>query len=420
MAKIALATLGSLGDLNPFLALGVGLKQNGHDVTIATSEIFRAIVETAGLRFHPMRPDVSRIEKDQRLFQRMMDPRRGTETVVREIVVPHLSDAYDDLRPLLEQSDFLINHPLVVVGAIIANLLNMRWASTVMAPFGAMSAHDFPIIGGSEALSRLRSFGPQVTKSLMTVGSKKIAELTDPISAFAETKGWQYPGDPLMGGQHSPHLVLALWSKHFSSPQRDWPAQTVQTGFLYYDRIDEAFDSDSLEAFLGKGQSPVVFTLGSAAVNVAGDFYETSVDVAKRLRRRAVLLTGRDPKNVPEDLPSGMIALPYAPYSEIFPKAACIVHQGGVGTTAQALRAGKPQLIMPFSHDQFDNADRVRRLGAGRTMSRKRYNTLHGAAEIYRMTADTIYTDAATQLAEKINRENGVDTAVKAIEETLR
>src|SRR5262245_27952102 len=148
-------------------------------------------------------------------------------------------------------------------------------------------------------------------------------------------------------GQHSPALVLALFSKLLADKQPDWPPQTVITGFPFYDRDGEGGMSPELSNFLDTGPPPVVFTLDSSAVVDAGPFYEHSVAAAKLLGRRAVLLVGKDPRNRPAALPAGIVAFAYAPYSELCPRAAAVVHEGGIGTTAQAMRSGRPMLVMP-------------------------------------------------------------------------
>src|SRR6185436_6166855 len=118
----------------------------------------------------------------------------------------------------------------------------------------------------------------------------------------------------------------------------------------------------------------------------AGDFYQQSAAAAAELGQRAVLLIGRDPRNAPrEPLPDGVQAAGYAPFSELFSRASAIVHQGGVGTTAQALRAGRPMLFVPFAHDQPDNAARVIRLGVARQIDRQQYRAKKVAAELRKL-----------------------------------
>jgi len=152
----------------------------------------------------------------------------------------------------------------------------------------------------------------------------------------------------------------------------------------------------------------------------AGNFYEQSIAAAERLGRRAVLLIGPDPRNKPRrPLPPQMAAFEYAPYSELFPRASAIVHQGGVGTTAQAMRSGRPMLVIPFAHDQPDNATRVVRLGIARTISRGRYNAGHAAHELRLLLENAAYAKRATEVGAQIRREDGVKAACDAIEAVL-
>jgi UDP:flavonoid glycosyltransferase YjiC (YdhE family) len=243
---------------------------------------------------------------------------------------------------------------------------------------------------------------------------------TAPVARLRQELGLPPGRNPIFEGQHSPLLTLAFWWEEFGRPQPDWPKSARVVGFPYYDRKEGQGMPPELEAFLQSGSPPLVFTLGSAAVMDAGDFFEVSIRGALRANRRAVLLTGPEGHNpLPNPLPKGIIAVPYAPYSELFFRACAIVHSGGVGTTAQALRAGRPQLIVPFSHDQFDNAARVARLGAGRVMPRHRYRILHVGADLMRMTNDTPYQEKAKQVAQRMEGMDGARAACDAIESVL-
>ena len=170
-----------------------------------------------------------------------------------------------------------------------------------------------------------------------------------------------------------------------------------------------------LARFLDAGPPPLVITLGSSAVVDAGPFYEHSVAAAKRLGRRAALLVGKNPRNRPASLPEGIVAFAYAPYSELFPRAAAIVHQGGIGTTAQAMRSGRPMLVMPYAHDQPDNAERVRRLGVARTIARQRYTPARAAAELRHLLDNPVYRQRASAVGRKIQQEDGVRAACDAL-----
>src|SRR5687768_10666969 len=136
-------------------------------------------------------------------------------------------------------------------------------------------------------------------------------------------------GNPMFEDQHSQIRVLALFSKIFAAPQPDWPPQTEITGFCFYDGNHGAPFPPELSRFLDSGPPPIVFTLGSSAVWVARDFFRESIEAAKRLGQRAVLLIG-DERNHPGQLPEGMIAVNYVPYQSLMPRASVVVHHGGV------------------------------------------------------------------------------------------
>jgi UDP:flavonoid glycosyltransferase YjiC (YdhE family) len=217
----------------------------------------------------------------------------------------------------------------------------------------------------------------------------------------------------------SPILNLALFSPLFAPPQPDWPAHTIATGFPEWEH-DLGFD-DRLEAFLRAGEPPIVFTLGSSAVYTADRFWEHSARAARALGRRAVFLTGLDVAHAlpAELLGPHLLAIPYAPHAKLFPRAAAIVHQGGVGTTARALASGRPMLVVPFSHDQPDNAARCVRLGVARTLARGRYDARRAAHALALVLRDTAMRERAAVVGPRIAAERGVATAADAIDSAL-
>ncbi len=179
--------------------------------------------------------------------------------------------------------------------------------------------------------------------------------------------------DPFFDDKHAPDLVLAMFSRMLGVPRPDWPPQAVVTGFAFYDGQEPELAPD-LAAFLEAGPRPIVFTLGSAAVFDPGRFFEESVRAASLVGRRAVLLVG--PFAERHALKSRDVGVfDYAPFSRLFPTADVVVHQGGSGTTGQAMRAGRPMVIVPYGHDQPDNAMRVSKLGIPETIGRQ---AVHG------------------------------------------
>jgi UDP:flavonoid glycosyltransferase YjiC (YdhE family) len=210
-------------------------------------------------------------------------------------------------------------------------------------------------------------------------------------------------------------LTLALFSRVLGEPQPDWPRNVAVTGFVFYNGPDVL--SRELEAFLDAGAPPIVFTLGTSAVAAAGRFYEESIAAVRTLGVRAVLLTGGFEQNRPGGaLPPGVMLVDRAPHQLLFPRAAAIVHQGGAGTLAQALRAGKPMLVVPHAHDQPDNAARVVRLGVARSVLPRQYRGARVAKALERLLADSRVAMRAAEAAAVVRGEGGSAAAAAAIQ----
>ncbi len=412
--RVLITTFGTLGDLDPYLALGHGLAERGHDTVIATHEYYREMVEAAGIGFHPVRPDAH--PEDREVFARAMNPRFGSRYVVRELVIPHLRDSWEDTAEAAREADLVVTHPLTLAGRLVAEEAGLPWVSTVLAPLSFFSRYDFPVVSPFPNAWRLYGV-PGVPSLLNRIFRAMTRSWTAPVREVRSERGLPPGGDPLYEGQHSALLTLALFSRVLAAPQPDWPPSTRLTGFLFRDSAGgEALDTE-LEAFLASGTPPVVFTLGTSAVAVAGSFYEESLAAARRLGMRAVLMVGNDPANRPRaSLGADAIAVERAPHAALFPFAAAIVHHGGIGTLGQALRAGKPMLVVPWSHDQPDNAHRAQRLGVAAILSPRRYRADRAARAIETLLHDPAFATRAAEIGAIVRAEDGVDAACEAIE----
>jgi rhamnosyltransferase subunit B len=418
--RIVLATHGTLGDLHPYLALSLELQRRGHQPVIATSEYHRRKIEAAGIEFYPLRPDIAFDDKD--LHRRLTEPKRGLERVIREFMLPVLRATYDDLLAVVEKdggADLIISQILIFAAPLIAEKTGIRWISTELQPGAFMSAYDPPVLAPLPALAKFRGLGSTFHNILFRFARFTARSWSEPVRSLRRELGLSPGQDPLFAGRHSPQLVLALFSRLLGEPRPDWPDRTIVTGFPFYDESDSRMDI-KLTEFLAEGEPPIVFTLGSSATWDAGNFYHDSIAVAKRLGKRAVMLTGYDPLNQPSQLlPENIIAFPYAPYAQIFPRASVIVHQGGIGTTGQALRAGKPMLVVPFGGDQFDNGARIERLGAGRTIRGKQYTAERAASELKQLLEKSNYQEQAIEIGRQLQIEDGVKVACEAIDAQL-
>lgn len=419
MSRIVLTTIGSFGDLHPKIAIALELRHRGHDVAFATHKEYQHKIEALGFEFHPMRPDNTALNDPQEMA-RMMDLKTGTEYVIRNWVCASLRETYTDLMDAAKNADLIINGEGVLVARLVAEKLEIPWMLTVLQPLAFLSAYDpsvLPVLPSIFQLPGLSFIAQRGIRQLAKIISKT---WTEPVHQLRQEIGLPpLKGNPFIDDKYSPYLVLAMFSSILAKPQPDWAANTLLTGFTFYDGSDDSPQlPPELDRFLGAGEPPIVFTLGSAAVMTSGQFYEESIKAVKRLDRRAVLLIGKNAP--PVNLSDSIIAVNYAPYSQIFSRACAIVHQGGIGTTAQALRAGRPALVMPYSHDQPDNAARVERLGTSRTIPRKQYVAERVVRQLGELLGNPSYAAKAAEIGAIIRAEDGVNVACDAIEKQLR
>ncbi len=419
MAKIVLSTFGSLGDLHPMLALAIELRGRGHEIVINTLEVYREKIDALQFEFHPLRPKLNP-EEDKELAREIMDAKSGTEKLLREILLPNVHLMYEDLMKAVEGADVLISGEVVFAAPSVAEKTKIKWITTSLAPASFLSPHDPFVPPTAQWLKHFRFLGATFHTGIYSLVHRLIASWLEPYKQFRREIGLSENHDPIFKDKFSNLLHLAMFSKVLGKPQTDWHSPTLQTGFCFYDgQNDLGKMPEDLTDFLESGEPPIVFTLGSAAVMDARDFFEESIKAAKILKRRAVLLYGVFYKP-PNGLDKNIAGFDYAPYSLIFPKATCVVHQGGVGTTAQVLRAGVPALIMPYSHDQPDNAARCERIGAARTIAREKYKAETAAKELRELLSDLSYKSKAVEAKKIVEAEHGTKMACDAIEDVLK
>lgn len=422
--RIVLSTFGSFGDIHPYVAIALELKARGHLPVIATSEVYREKMDAVGIELFPVRPNMpSHDQPDElsRLAADLIEAKGGTEKVI-ELFTRNLREVYEDLDAAVDGADLLLTHPLPLVGPIVAQKRKLPWVSSILAPISFFSAYDPPVPPQMPALHHLLKLSPFIGRLFYRIAEYKLEKIMQPVYSLRAELGLPRGEQPLLAGQHSPKMVLALFSSAIGKSQPDWPRNTRVTGFPFYDRRDyfgELEMQPALSTFLNDGPPPFIFTLGSSAFWVAKDFYRDSIKAAQALGQRALLLIGHS-RNLPDEpLPDGVAAFEYAPFGEVLPRALAIVHQGGVGTTGQALRAGRPVLILPHAHDQFDNASRVVRIGCGRAIPRPQYTTETAIEELKALLENPDYFSRAAEIGRQVQSENGALAAAEAIEEAL-
>ena len=413
--RIVLCTFGSLGDLHPIIALARELKGRGHLPVVATTPGYRQRVESMGVEFHPVRPDID--ISDPAILRRATDRHDGARYIACELVFPYLRKSYEDTVAIARGADLIVTHPVTLAAYLLARKSGMAWASVALAPVSLLSLHDMCVFPGLPFAEQLATLGPKFQRVLLRLLELLFERHWKPFRALEEELGLTRSRNPFLFG-HSPQLALGLFSPLLAAPQPDWPPNAHATGFPLFDHGEGP--APELQRFLDSGEPPIVFTLGSAAVGAAGDFFEQSMEASHRLGRRAVLLVGNDPANQPKrNRGPSMLAVPYAPHSTIFPRACVNVHQGGIGTTGEAMRAGRPMLVVPYSHDQPDQAYRLRKLGIARSVPRHKYTAAVATREIAALLGDPIYAERASEVGTKIRSETGLVTACDLLEKLI-
>jgi UDP:flavonoid glycosyltransferase YjiC (YdhE family) len=300
---------------------------------------------------------------------------------------------------------------------VLAERRGLRWASTVLAPLGFFSQQDAPLMAVHPVVESVQRNLPGVYRRLIPLARVATRNWSPQLAALRKKLGLPRGVDPVHGGQFSPYLNLAMFSPMLATPQDDWPPNTVVTGAISYDAVHGGMPRH-LEEFLDAGPPPIVFTLGSSAVasHHAPRFYQASIDAAADAGARAVLLVGQYDQHQPDTRGrSDVFIADWAPHSELFDRASVIVHQAGAGTLHTALASGKPMLIVPFAHDQGDNAVRTRRLGVARVLFPSHYNR----KTVGRQLGDLLspeFRARAEAVGESIRTENGAARASEALE----
>ena len=239
MKRIVITTFGSYGDLHPYIAIARGLMARGHDVVLVTSEVYRSKVEVEGIAFHPMRPHLPDLGDQADVVERVYDPRRGAEYMMRELVMPHLAGTYDDLLTATAGADLIVSHPLTFAAPLVARKLALPWISTVLQPMLFMSTYEPPLLPPAPWLRSLHALSPALYRFVFGRIKRSMLSWSEPVRTLARRHGIAPPdGDPMFEGQYSPYGTLALFSATLAEPQPDWPAHTHITGFPFYDRLE--------------------------------------------------------------------------------------------------------------------------------------------------------------------------------------
>jgi rhamnosyltransferase subunit B len=410
--KILLTPIGSHGDVHPFVGLGMELRRRGHDVTLITNPLYQPMIERVGLPFVP----VGTAEEFRTAIEDPLvwHPTKGFKLL--------LTSALKLMRPLYEliaryraAGDIVVVHSPIGFGARLAHeKLGVPLATVHIAP-ASLRSTAIPVVMPHVSLP---SWTPALVHRMMFwLGDRYVVSpvLDGPLNAYRAELGLPVIKRPLAEWWNSPQRIIGLFPDWFAPRASDWPAQVRLGGFPLFDERGMAEMPAELEAFLQAGDPPILFTPGSA-MRHGQAFFRAALEACQTLSRRAIFLT-MFPEQVPA-LPATIRHFSYVPFSQVFPRVAAVVHHGGIGTTAQGLAAGVPQLIMPMGFDQPDNAARLARLGVGDALSVKRFTGPNVAAKLQSLLQPQIRARCG-ELAKQMTTERPMENICSCIEELV-
>ena len=411
---------GTAGDMHPFLALACALKKRCHHITFFCPEIHRHLVELVGIDCKPMgnEREYLAILNDPNLWH----PRKGIELVLRN-------------------TGFAIEELLVFFNGIDSSQKQVILAHPLTLAATAVIRHTFPslhIVAVYLAPSNLRSienpltFGPlKIPRWMPSIVRKLLWRLIDryvidpaalpAVNALRRRYGLQGVKHYVDHSQSVPDLSVTLFPTWFGPTQPDWPRPLHSGYFPVYDPKSSAAVNPELKEFLASGSAPLIFTHGTGNRHAA-HYFRCALEAAENLGRRAIFLTA-DRLQLPALLPADILWQPYVSFSALLPHSVLLIHHGGIGTTAEALKAGTPQLVVPLGFDQFDNAARIEYLNAGSSLSYGKVNAKSLTSSLESMLQPSIYAackNRCRELAEKFSPDKQAeDTLCQAIETSI-
>jgi UDP:flavonoid glycosyltransferase YjiC (YdhE family) len=401
-----LVSAGSAGNMLPFIGLGAALKARGHEVTMIGSGAGTGALRNLGIGFAELdgpdergalaKSDAAAVRKAG--FLGSLVPR----------AVRYMRRVYELIAERYVPGETVIVAQGWLFGARIAQeKLGAPLATVNLQPLLFGSAYDFPGVP---------RWVPRCVPRLANAIVERSVDLglASAIDAFRRELGLRPAARPVMRWWRSPELVIGFFPEWYSPPQPDWTGPTLLGGFPLYDAPGTIVPPE-LDDFLAEGEPPLVFS--QAWLNHdAQDYFTTSVEVAQRLGRRAVLLTSHA-EQLPRWLPPGIRHFGFVPLSRLLPRAAAIVHHGGMGTIGQSLAAGVPQLTVPVMLDQFDNSRRLLRLGVSANLRSSAYTLDRVSQELRHLLESPTVAERCRHYADCCRRGDPFANVCQALEQ---
>jgi UDP:flavonoid glycosyltransferase YjiC (YdhE family) len=332
--------------------------------------------------------------------------------------MPTLDSQVKELADACLDADLLITSYGQLAGSFVAEQHNIPWVTVALSPVTVPSAH---IVTQPQPFHLPAGLQLAANRAAWRIGSIILRQIADrPINRVRAQYHLKPLRESLWLGAASRQLVCVACSPAFQPAPPDWPHFVRMTGFCFWDEPSSWEPPAALQAFLQDDRPYVVVTASSIAPELGGAFasyFQTSVKAVDALGLRVLVIGQSETSGLNH---SEALALPFAPYSLIFPRATAVIHHGGIGTTAQALRFGVPSLIVPWGVDQFYSASQISRIGAGHYLYWRRYTPARAAAGLSGLIQNKSYSIQAQALRSTISQENGAASTCKAVLSLLR
>ena len=403
---ITILALGSRGDIQPYAALGYGLKAAGHQIRFISFESFAALVADHELDFHPIQGSAQALVANAGADMLALVRSFGSlaEGYARDLSAPHLGE-----------TDLILNQlPAGLYGFDLAERYHVPMALAAVIPLARTRA--FPLMG----LPRLPL--PGYNKATYYLGEQLAWQMFRAVINRWRKHTLGLPALPLRGyfGQLGTRQIPILngFSQHVVRRPADWGEHIHMTGYWFPE--DERWQPPAdLLAFIEAGNPPVFVGFGSMPIK---DLQRTTHIILEALSlsgQRGILHMGWGGLGL-QPLPDYAFKIDYAPYSWLFPRMAMVIHHGGSGTTAFGLRSGIPSCAVPFVFDQFYWGERIAQLGVGPQPIRHRELTIERLSEVIRLGVNNSQMrQKAVELGHKIRAENGIENALYVIDRML-
>ena len=417
--KVTIITIGSRGDVQPFLALAIGLKHAGHQIKLATYESFAPWIRSYGIEFVCLEGDpydLLQSEAGQQMMESAKNPIQFMN-LFSEVISPTMDGLMSDAWSACQNADVIICHCILSWVREFTKKLKIPCYITAFAPLAANTEYPIALTSGKSMGKLLNYLSYPVYKMLFwQLFRSSVNRWLQKHFGVSPYPIWAYPQ---IARERHQQPQLYAYSPTILPRASNWPENIHVTGYWYLKAALDWQPSDKLIDFLDAGSPPIYIGFGSMKDRNPEEITDIVLKAIAKTQNRAILSTGWGGISN-ADLPDGVLKIDSVPHDWLFPQCAALVHHGGAGTTSAGLRAGIPSVILPFLGDQMFWGNRLASYGIGTEPIFQKELTPEKLSEaIAQVTNSHVMSTKATQIGKKIRAEDGVANAVKVLEQDL-